>query len=263
LPRHRLEEAIGEATDRFIDEVTDLLRQAKLNDLMALGREVPAPAVQAEEPRDEEPAPEPLAAASNETRKTTSEDPATPRKNTPTAPRKTRTWPTCSTPGCTGKMYGPSGSKRLCYRHHLEVGGKPSPLTRKRSKAGEAELGPQAAGEARQGAGAGPDGLSAGGLRRAVESPGIGLRAKDEHGVVQHPERAPVGAETTVVAQTSKPSTPAPRRSIKDIRRSAVDPSVFVRGKGANGRSRGTEPVAGGLGQAEALFDIPGTGRGR
>ena len=56
---------------------------------------------------------------------------------------------------------------------------------------------------------------------------------------------------------------PSPRRSIKDLRRSAMDPSVFVRGRGTNGRSSGTGAGAGTINEAEALFDIPGTGRSR
>ena len=34
---------------------------------------------------------------------------------------------TCTNPGCTAGWYRPSGkAKRLCYKHHLAAGGKPS-----------------------------------------------------------------------------------------------------------------------------------------
>ncbi len=47
--------------------------------------------------------------------------------------KKRRSWPTCSVEGCAAKMYGPSGPARLCYQHHLQAGGVPSPFARKRS----------------------------------------------------------------------------------------------------------------------------------
>ena len=227
---------MGEATDRFIDEITNLLRQAKLNDLMELGREVPAPAVQVEEPVAEvpprQPETEPL--VKNET-----PAPTTPATN----PRKTRTWPTCSTPGCTRKMYPSSGSKRLCYQHHLEAGGKPSPFAGKRSKAGQTDEGAQAAVESHQGVQAGADGP------REQEQAMANLEA-------------PTGTEPTM------PPASTSMRSLKALRRSAVDPTVVVRGKGTNGRSTGTgagagtgagtKTGAGVLDRAEALFDIPG-----
>lgn len=47
-----------------------------------------------------------------------------PKKKT----RKKREWPTCSVDGCTKNVYMPSGAKKMCYVHHMEAGGKPSPL---------------------------------------------------------------------------------------------------------------------------------------
>ena len=156
---------MGEATNRLIDEITDLLRQATLNDLMELGHGEPEPAVQVEMPVAEVPARQPVAEPLVKDE--------TPAPATLIKPIKTRTWPTCSAPGCTGKMYGPSGKARLCYQHHLEGGGKPSPFSRKRSKADEADEGPQPAVEARQGGENDPDGPGEReGVPAAVEGPG-------------------------------------------------------------------------------------------
>lgn len=30
-------------------------------------------------------------------------------------------------------MYGPSGPSKLCYRHHMEAGGKPSPFAKRKA----------------------------------------------------------------------------------------------------------------------------------
>lgn len=152
--------ALETTTGQFVDEIIGLLRLATVDDLMEIGQVEPAPTAQAERPVNEAPTGEP-------------EPRATTASSTPTTPRKTRTWPTCSAPGCTGKMYGPSGSKRLCYQHHLEGGGKLSPFSRKRSKADEADEGPQPAVEARQGGENDPDGPGEReGVPAAVEGPG-------------------------------------------------------------------------------------------
>ena len=249
---------MGEATNRLIDEITNLLRQATIGDLVALSQGSKAPTAQPEAPRAEEPTSEPEATPSSRSGETAA-------KKTPTTPRKTRSWPTCSTPGCTGKMYGPSGRARFCYQHHLEAGGKPSPFSRKRSKADEADEGPQPAVEARQGAEKDPDGPGEReGVQAAKAGPESGLEAGGELRAVQEPGPARAGAETPVAAPAgTSPPHPAPRRSIKEIRRSAVDPSVVVRKKGLNGRSADAGSADGALGEAEALFDLPGSGRGR
>ena len=49
-------------------------------------------------------------------------------------PKKKRNWPKCSVKGCGKNFYGPSGKARLCYGHHLDAGGKRSPLLAARQK---------------------------------------------------------------------------------------------------------------------------------
>ena len=50
--------------------------------------------------------------------------------------RKKREWPTCTVDGCGANVYMPSGAKKMCYKHHLASGGKPSPLVGLKKKAG-------------------------------------------------------------------------------------------------------------------------------
>jgi len=46
----------------------------------------------------------------------------------PKPARKKRAWPTCTAEGCRKNVYMPSGAAKLCYQHHVEAGGKVSPL---------------------------------------------------------------------------------------------------------------------------------------
>lgn len=115
MPPRNLTTALETATRTFVTDIIDLLRQATIDDLMELGRGEPVPADQVEEPVAEVPARQAVAEPLVE-----DEAPARPSAK----PRKTRSWPTCSTSGCGVKMYGPSWSKRLCYQHHLASRGE-------------------------------------------------------------------------------------------------------------------------------------------
>jgi hypothetical protein len=75
-------------------------------------------------------------ASSDHAREETSAGPVAPTTE-PVAPAK-KTWPTCSTPGCEAKVFMPSGPARLCYRHHIEAGGKPSSIVKPRTAPVEA-----------------------------------------------------------------------------------------------------------------------------
>ena len=85
---------------------------------------------------------------------------------------------------------------------------------------------------------------------------------REQEGVREVVEAPETGTKPTM------PPASTSMRSLKALRRSAVDPTVVVRGKGMNGRTAGTEAGtgagagAGRLDRAEALFDIPGIGRG-
>jgi len=54
-------------------------------------------------------------------------------------PRKKRAWAKCSVEGCDANVYMPSGAKKMCYKHHLEAGGKPTPLAKVNKKSKKAK----------------------------------------------------------------------------------------------------------------------------
>ena len=99
--KNPLQEAIEKAAQNFAAELLLAIRNATVDDIASLTEGAAAPAKDA--------APEAEAA---------------PVKK----PRKKRAWPTCSVDGCEKNVYMPSGAKKMCYAHHMEAGGKPSPL---------------------------------------------------------------------------------------------------------------------------------------
>ena len=154
MPQRNLTTALDKATDLFVAEIIDLIRGATINDLIeaVAVEETPKPPAH-EQSRGtagtpstapgQEPVQEPAQPASVPTDDSTpSPAPEPPQKAT-----RKRSWPTCSIQGCTSKMYPASGAMRLCYQHHLEAGGKPSPFSRRKVAA----EGAQEAVEARQG----------------------------------------------------------------------------------------------------------------
>ena len=109
---NRLATEVGGVIDRFADELIELFRGVELEQLIA------------------------LRAVANEEEPTVPTQPSTgseilpARRSGARMGRRKRSWPLCSTEGCSAKMYPPSGSSRLCYQHHLGAGGPPSPLVR-------------------------------------------------------------------------------------------------------------------------------------
>ena len=234
------------ATEQFVAEIIGIIQGATLDDLVVATATNRSPGTssvehveglaEASDPDiQQEQVQEPSQSASaSTTARTLTKAPEPPQK-----PRKRRSWPTCSATGCSGKMYGPSGKARLCYQHHLEAGGKPSPFARKQADVGEPDEGAQV-------------------------GPESSLGAKVEPPVARDPGPAPAAAEMSVEAPAVPTKAPLKSKmSIKDLRRNAVDPTVVVRGRGANGRPADAGTGSGALDKAQALFDIPGTGRGR
>ncbi len=117
----QLQQAIEKAAQDFAVEILQAIRNATLDEIASLSDAPPAPAKEAAAPEAA-----PVAAKK---------------------PRKKRSWPTCSVDGCGKNVYMPSGAKKMCYAHHMEAGGKPSPLVnaRKKKAADAAKPAPKAA----------------------------------------------------------------------------------------------------------------------
>ncbi len=120
-----LQTLIEEASRRFAADLIDILREATVDDIMAVAAKAPAkrrgrpPKARA---KAAPVAPEPVAKAV-----APEPEPAKPVK-------KKRNWPKCSVEGCDANFYAPSGKKRMCYQHHIEAGGEASPLVRAQKK---------------------------------------------------------------------------------------------------------------------------------
>ena len=115
----RLQTLIEDAAQTFAYEIIDLMRAATVAEMQGL-RAPTAPAAPAAPapapPAEPAPAPEPT---------DVSDHPEPAPK-----PKKKRAWPKCSAADCDKNVYMPSGPAKLCYRHHMESGGKPSPLVK-------------------------------------------------------------------------------------------------------------------------------------
>ena len=153
MPSDRFEDALQQITHRFAMEVVELIRTTTVQELTTLtssSRPVEGPAAPATGRKSPPKA---------RTQAQVAEVPAKPSKH-PGSPSKKATaaapvgkskkrknkWPSCSVTGCTKKMYPGSGKNRLCYGHHLDAGGKQSPLlaTRKKKAAPAAAEAPKA-----------------------------------------------------------------------------------------------------------------------
>lgn len=170
MPTDRFEDALQKITYDFAMQVVQLIRTTTVEELVSLAQpaqpEVAQPEAQIKEPQP--PTPEkPVKRrgrppkAKTDARPTAA--PAQPAKRRGRPPKKAvastpveapkvvesavvepapparkakkkRAWPICSIDGCGKNFYGPSGKKRLCYGHHLDAGGKQSPLVAAREK---------------------------------------------------------------------------------------------------------------------------------
>lgn len=143
-PKTRLQEAIDDAIANFANELITIIRRSTVEELAGLSLVAPSTRPETSEPApravpDTGPSavPEPVEAVGQ------AEPSPTASARSPKSPkaRKKRAWPTCSTPGCTSKMYGPSGANKLCYQHHMEGGGNPSPFASRKKTGSPAEDG--------------------------------------------------------------------------------------------------------------------------
>lgn len=150
---NRFQQAIGDAAERFAAELVELLRSATINELAELTTlETPvvkkrgpgrprkttaAPAKMAEvaTPVEEKPAPK---RRGRPPKKEAAAQPTEAAEVTAPKTKKKRKWQKCTVDGCDKNVYMPSGTKKMCYQHHIEAGGKESPLAiARRKKAAE------------------------------------------------------------------------------------------------------------------------------
>ena len=120
----QLQQAIEDAALRFAQEILTAIRSATLEELVELTNAAPAttPARRGRPPKVKEAVSAPAVEIEEPAKK----------------PRKKRIWPKCSVEGCETNVYMPSGPKKMCYQHHVEAGGAPTPLLGARKK-GKAE----------------------------------------------------------------------------------------------------------------------------
>ena len=153
MPADRFQQALEEITLRFAMEVVELIRTTTVQELTSLAQPpeaAPLPGVDPEKPAkrrgrppkttiEAAPGADPEKPSRRRGRPPKAESAATTKveatKVVGAAPapaakpkKKKRNWPTCSVEGCGGKMYPGSGKNRFCYGHHLDAGGKQSPL---------------------------------------------------------------------------------------------------------------------------------------
>ncbi len=134
MPSDRFQEALEQISRRFATEIVELIRTTTVQELTTLA--VPSGA----RPPVEVPE-KPAKRRGRPPKKAVATPPATAVESVAVeaAPpvekaKKKRNWPKCSVEGCGKNFYGPSGKKRLCYSHHIEAGGKQSPLLAAREK---------------------------------------------------------------------------------------------------------------------------------
>jgi hypothetical protein len=134
VPSDRFQEALEQISRRFATEIVELIRTTTVQELTTLA--VPSGA----RPPVEVPE-KPAKRRGRPPKKAVATPPATAVESVAVeaAPpvekaKKKRNWPKCSVEGCGKNFYAPSGKKRLCYGHHLDAGGKQSPLLAAREK---------------------------------------------------------------------------------------------------------------------------------
>ena len=141
MPTDRFEDALQKITYDFAMQVVELIRSTTLDELTRVtqlrGTEAEAEATATpEQPAKRRGRPPKKAVATVPVEAPKVVEPAAAEPTTPAKKaKKARAWPICSVEGCGKKMYPGSGKIRLCYGHHLDAGGKPTPLVEARKKA--------------------------------------------------------------------------------------------------------------------------------
>ena len=134
LPTDRFEDALQKLAHDFAMQVVELIRTTTLDELTTLAK---PPEPRAKTEAKPTTAPEktakrrgrpPKKAAATPAKVKTAKTSEAPKGKAKTKAKKERAWPTCSVEGCGKRMYPGSGKNRLCYGHHLDAGGKLSPL---------------------------------------------------------------------------------------------------------------------------------------
>jgi len=115
-------DGLEQIAQKFATEIIELIRDTTLDELIGV-MQADAPATPGRKPAKRRGRPAKAAKA------VAADKPAAKA-------RKKRAWPTCSVDGCDTNVYMPSGDKKMCYKHHIESGGKPSPLVGLKKKAG-------------------------------------------------------------------------------------------------------------------------------
>ena len=144
LPSIRFEDALEKLSYDFAMQLVQLIRTTTLDELTRV-TQVHGTEAKAKPVRETSSAPEsPPKRRGRPPKKAVASTPveapnvAESAAGEPTQPakkvRKKHAWPTCSVEGCGKRMYPGSGKNRLCYGHHLDAGGKQSPLVAARTK---------------------------------------------------------------------------------------------------------------------------------
>lgn len=131
----QFKDGLEQIAAKFATEIIELIRETTLDELLdVMGKRAPAASTAKSAPAKRRGRPPKVVVAAAEKKP---------------AARKKRVWPTCTAEGCEANVYMPSGDKKMCYKHHLESGGKPSPLVGLKKKAGaktkKAKVAPKAA----------------------------------------------------------------------------------------------------------------------
>jgi hypothetical protein len=140
----RIEQAIRESAENLASEVLETFRSATIQELIELTQksQAPKPTRRRGRPPKATAAPAEDAVAEQSAPKRRGRPPKNMAVVQPTVAhpaetpktKKKRKWQKCTAEGCDTNVYMPSGTKKLCYQHHIEAGGKESPLVLARKK---------------------------------------------------------------------------------------------------------------------------------
>lgn len=132
--KNDLQAAIEAASQRFAADILAALRGATLDEIMDVTADASSTARKAVKTAKAAPAavaPVPAPKKRGRPPKKVEETAVAPVPEPEKKERKKRAWPKCSIDGCGKNVYMPSGARKMCYQHHIEAGGKPSPLVTK------------------------------------------------------------------------------------------------------------------------------------